>query len=355
MSDKPLLSVIIAVYKAESTIERCLDSIFVQRDELVNPDEIEVVAVNDGSPDSSGEVMERYRATHPALKILTHSENQGVAETRNTGIESSIGEYFTFLDADDEYAPNAILTILDAINEHHPDLVHYCYSRFSPGGKFISQTHFKNPGLHTTTADDESNLCAVYHDTAFGLMSSGGVYRRALAPDLQYSHDFQLSEDRHFGWEFFRHCRNVVQIDKPLYIYYQYKNSVSRQLTEGSAEGLLDLDRIFWEEFKMHPMFPKAAKYGFRRLFPGVVGWHFDIVFRSSPERRNLVQTYFRSLASYLDSTAKREIGFGRRWLMLAVSWRSPLMIEIFRIWTYRIWIPLKSKLIDFVSRKRIV
>ena len=67
MNDKPILSIIVAVYNAEKTIERCLDSIFQQRNALEQPDMVEVVAVDDASTDHSRMIMTRYREMYPGF------------------------------------------------------------------------------------------------------------------------------------------------------------------------------------------------------------------------------------------------------------------------------------------------
>ena len=344
---RPILSIIIAVYKAEKTLARCLDSIFSQISADGDGGVVEVLAVDDASPDGSGAILSEYRKSHSALRIVNHSENRReAASSRNTGMVESRGNYYTFLDPDDTYASNTIAQILSAIRLHHPDLIHYCYVRVSPNGSFLSRTHFSVPGLHSTHPDGEAELQAVFQETAFGIMTSGGVYRRTIAPELRFSHDFPISEDRHFGWEFFRQCQNVFQIDVPLYEYYQYPGTVSRILSDKAVEGLLRLDRIFWEEFQQHPAFPKAARYGFRRLFPGVVGWHLDIVFGKDTSKRRLGPLYFDVLKFYLGNTAKSELGIGQLWLKTAQFLRSPRMIRIFRSWTFGVWRPLKSRLV---------
>ena len=330
MSNKPVLSVIVAVYKAEKTLDRCLNSIFAQLQKLGKRDVVEVIAVNDASPDESGTVLWRHGESHPELKIVTHGENRHASGARNTGIFESCGEYFTFIDADDEYADGAIGKILDAIDKFHPDLIHYCYERVSPEGSFLSRTKFSMPGFHSIASEGEDELKAVFQETAFGIMTSGGVYRRAVAPDLHFDQTWQISEDRHFGWEFFRRCRNVFQIGDTLYRYYQYPDTVSRALSDEAVEGLVALDRIFWEEFHQCPSFPKASRYGFRRLFPGVVGWHFDLVFEDI-RRVRLVELYFNTLNTYLGATARCELGVGFYWLEYAVKLKSRCMIKTYR------------------------
>ena len=111
-------------------------------------------------------------------------------------------------------------------------------------------------------------------------------------------------------------------------------------------EGLLRLDRIFWTEFWGHPKFSAAGRFGFRRLFPGVIGWHFDLVFGRNGGKRELAGLYFTALATYLDGkTANSELGLGCRWLRLAVAWRFPAMVKLYRTLWFRVLLPVKTRL----------
>lgn len=348
---RPILSIIIAVYKAERTLLRCLDSIFSQISADGDGGVVEVLAVDDASPDGSGAILAKYRNTHPALKIATHAENRREAGTRNTGVSESRGTYFTFLDPDDAYAPGAVEKMISAIRLHHPDLIHYCYARLDPDGTRLSRTHLRRPGFHSIETDNPEILRALFQDTAFGIMTSGGVYRRAVAPALRFSPDFPISPDRHFGWEFFRRCQNVFQIDVPLYQYYQYPDTLSRVRSDAAVEGLLRLDSIFWEEFHEHPAFSKGDRFGFRRLFPGVVGWHLDIVFGKGAHKKHLAPLYFDVLNAYLDKTAKSELSAGYQWLKWAVALQSPAMVRLFRTWVFHFWRPSIRKLTGLAQK----
>ena len=121
--NNPLLSIIIPVYKTRETLYRCLDSVFGQISD--NDGRVEVLAVNDASPDDCGELLKRYREYHPGLRVVTHEVNKGEAGAHNTGIAESKGAYYTFLDSDDTYRPDAIAKIIEAIKKYHPDLIHY--------------------------------------------------------------------------------------------------------------------------------------------------------------------------------------------------------------------------------------
>ena len=101
---QPILSLVIPVYRVEDCIARALDSVYSQgADESL----FEVIAVDDGSPDKSAEIIGNYRAGHSNLTLL-RKPNGGVSSARNKGMEHAKGEWIIFLDADDAIAPGAL-------------------------------------------------------------------------------------------------------------------------------------------------------------------------------------------------------------------------------------------------------
>ncbi len=107
MSEFPLISVIVPVYKVEAYLPRCLDTLLAQRYE-----NFEVVAVDDGSPDRCGEILEEYAKKDVRIRVI-HRENGGLSAARNTGIEAAKGAFLAFVDSDDWVEPN-FLEILAA-------------------------------------------------------------------------------------------------------------------------------------------------------------------------------------------------------------------------------------------------
>ena len=101
MMNKPFVSILIPVYCAEKYLSRCLDSILSQ-----NFQDMEVILVNDASPDNSLQIMREYAAKDPRFKIINHDKNYGRVKARNTGIEAASGEYIVFCDDDDELFPD---------------------------------------------------------------------------------------------------------------------------------------------------------------------------------------------------------------------------------------------------------
>lgn len=111
---KPLISINIPVYKCENYITRCLDS--VKNQTYKN---LEVLLVNDCTPDKSVGIVEKYIKENPDLtiKLIHHKTNQGLSVVRNTGIDNSIGEYIFFLDSDDEITADCIEKLVQTAAE----------------------------------------------------------------------------------------------------------------------------------------------------------------------------------------------------------------------------------------------
>ncbi len=116
----PLVSVNIPVFKCEKYILRCLESVKSQTYK-----NLEIILVNDCTPDNSVELAEKFMAENPELEIkIFHTEsNQGLSVARNTGIDNSKGSYIFFLDSDDEITSNCIEILVKKITETNAEIV----------------------------------------------------------------------------------------------------------------------------------------------------------------------------------------------------------------------------------------
>ena len=92
----PVLSIIVPVYNVEKYLARCIDSILAQ-----TFTDFELILVDDGSTDNSGEICDEYAGKDPRI-IVIHKENGGVSSARNHGLDIARGEYITFVDSDDQ-------------------------------------------------------------------------------------------------------------------------------------------------------------------------------------------------------------------------------------------------------------
>lgn len=113
-----LISIIVPIYKVENYIRQCVDSILNQ-----TYTDIEVILVDDGSPDNSGSICDEYSEKDKRIKVI-HKENGGPSDARNEGLKIAKGEYIAFMDGDDFYYNNEVITkIVETISESHTDII----------------------------------------------------------------------------------------------------------------------------------------------------------------------------------------------------------------------------------------
>ena len=124
MSETPEISVCIPVYNVAPYLQQCIDSLM---DQTVSV-ETEYIFVNDASSDECGEILRRNQALYPdKIRVLEHSENRGIGETRNTAIQAARAPYVGFVDSDDFTSPRMFETL-------YRKALEIC---FCPGGRAI--------------------------------------------------------------------------------------------------------------------------------------------------------------------------------------------------------------------------
>ena len=121
MKQMPLVSVIVPVYNVEKYLEKCLDSILDQTYQ-----NLEIVCVNDGSQDGSGEILKQYAEKDSRIKLF-YQENHGASVARNYALDEASGEYIMFVDGDDWIDKDTCQTAIDYLLKHDADVVLWDY------------------------------------------------------------------------------------------------------------------------------------------------------------------------------------------------------------------------------------
>ncbi len=123
-----MVSIIIPIYRVEKYLPQCIESVLKQ-----TYTDIQVILVDDGSPDNCGAICEEYAAKDSRILVL-HKENGGVSSARNLGLEYARGDYVTFCDSDDWYRPDWIQSLMEPIQNHPAEIVVGHYVRFYEDG-----------------------------------------------------------------------------------------------------------------------------------------------------------------------------------------------------------------------------
>lgn len=231
------LSVIIPVYKAESTIRRCLDSLLNQPHK-----DIEIIVINDGSPDTSGEICKEYAEKYSEI-IYIEKENGGVSTARNMGLDIARGDYVVFVDSDDWVYDNFFTTIENALEEDNWDLVQYSQN-YTDGKeeKACVLSDFKSCEPKEIFEHTIEHMCKKHINKPIDK-----IYKRSIIEEnhIRFHPDLCVGEDRTFNIVFSLHIKKWRIIsDLIYYVSLENGESLSRQ----KRDNLDDQIRIA-EEF----------------------------------------------------------------------------------------------------------
>ena len=180
---KPTLCVIVPVYKAAATLDRCVASVLAQQ----VTGGLHCILVDDGSPDESGGLCDAWAARDPRVTVL-HQENRGVSAARNAGLAAADSEYLVFLDADDALRPGALQAALDAQNTAPQSFVLWHYTTDEQDAAAVT----------SDTATRPQNMLARLWLDCLLAMPWNKLYRTAPAQQLAFDRQYTLGEDLQF-------------------------------------------------------------------------------------------------------------------------------------------------------------
>lgn len=129
---EPKVSIILPVYNADKYLERCIDSIIRQTYK-----NLEIIAIDDGSVDNSYYILENYANKYPHIMRVYKQQNMGVSNTRNKAIQLATGEYIMFIDNDDFFDKDYVMTFVNCINKNNLDVVIGGYRRPDSKGNVV--------------------------------------------------------------------------------------------------------------------------------------------------------------------------------------------------------------------------
>lgn len=208
------LSIIIPVYNAENYLEECLDSCLTQN---LPSEEYEIICVNDGSTDSSGEILRRFAAKHSNVQLI-EQENGGISRARNAGLDAAQGDYVWFVDSDDYIWNNCLAKLHEKVLCSCADKLVFDYYEFEDALTDAQYASAKNGTLPHATR-------------MHGSVIWDALFRRSflLANNIRFCDDITVyGEDFLFRYQF-NHCTpNVVAISDIYYFYRRNNSSVTR-------------------------------------------------------------------------------------------------------------------------------
>lgn len=221
----PLVSVIVPVYKAEKYMHKCIDSILSQ-----TLQDIEVLLIDDGSPDESGRICDEYAGKDTRVRVF-HKENGGVSSARQMGLENAAGKYLIHADPDDWTEKDMLEELYHAAEEAKADMVICDF--FWESGKSSSVCRQQPPAL-----DPDSVLTSLFqgiHGSCWNKLVRTELFRKY---DIGFKDGLSFCEDLMINARLLRNPLKVAYVDKPFYHYVQHvnQNSISRSYSHAVYE-----------------------------------------------------------------------------------------------------------------------
>lgn len=228
MTSTEKISVIIPVYNSAKYLERSLRSVMGQTYR-----NLEIICVNDGSTDSSPEILQSLAAEDSRIRIINQA-NAGQGAARNAGIEASTAAWLTFPDSDDLLVEDAYETAMKAVAEAEPDMVHFSMKVVSDAD---AQSCSKDSEYYSVNAD---GLCPVTDDMVCEADSSvsNKFFRRSIIERYNIRFEHIRYEDFQFSREYLSVAQNVYCISRPLYIYIRHAGSTMDQTFRGTVHSI---------------------------------------------------------------------------------------------------------------------
>ena len=222
------VSVIIPVYKAEKYLPACVESVLGQ-----SYKDLEVILIDDESPDRCGELCEAYARQDSRVRVI-HKKNEGVSKARNAGLEIATGEYIQFVDSDDYLDLHMTEKLVTAMEQQQADLVLCGFYEKNLNFEKISKAE-EEPGVYTKEQLLQKILRNPY-SFHYGVLWNK-LFKAEPIRKVAFSEDMDFGEDFIFNLQYLGQITKITVIDDPLYYYVRYNtDSLMYVQTKGKEE-----------------------------------------------------------------------------------------------------------------------
>lgn len=306
------VSIIVPVYNVEDCLSYCVDSLRQQTYK-----NIEIILVDDGSTDSSGEICDQYAREDDRIKVL-HIENRGLSNARNTGVKESSTDWIVFIDSDDYYDHRAIEFLVKLRDKYRVDLVAtpVIEVRNYENSDFLGDFREKYSGK----LDRRTALEQMFYGNYVGTHSGGKLYKKEILLRFPYPNGM-LYEDLSLAYEHIASCENIAVSALNLYKYYRRPGSI---VNSKYSDRFLDFYKAMeWNRSYIERDYPNDKEMrralNVRYVFNGLHIVHAmlssDMYAEVNKIRKEYIQ-YFKDVILNSNVTRKNKV----KYLMLLVS-----------------------------------
>lgn len=321
------ISVIIPVYKVEQYLAQCVDSVLNQtyRD-------LEVILVDDGSPDRCPQMCDDYAAKDPRVRVI-HQKNGGLSAARETGINAVTGEYAMFVDGDDWLDQETVSLCVRRIVEY-PEIDSVLFS-------YMKELNGKSIPMHVMDGDHilmDNQAIDCVHRRLFGLANAelgyperlenlctcwGKLYRRDIARKGRYfkTEEVGSCEDGLFNIYALYGCKSVYYLDQPLYHYRKHNSSLTASYRPAFVQQrnrLFDIMEQFIEEHHLDQRYSEALQ---NRIALSITAVSLNELYNKSSSLQRIC-----AIRQYLQSKRYHNAAVSLKISQLPLAWKGLLL-----------------------------
>ncbi|MGN0521377.1 MAG: glycosyltransferase [Eubacterium sp.] len=245
-----MISIIVPIYNVEEYIRQCVDSITAQ-----TLGDIEIILVDDGSPDSCPQICDEYAKKDSRVKVV-HKENGGLMSARQAGLRAASGSYVGFVDGDDRIEPDMYERFAQAIEKYSPDIA-VCEFIYSYSDKEeVSSQSFSKPFYtkEELMSDIYPSMLFANRFYHYGVMPScwSKIYKKELLEKHLFSVDTRITigEDAAFTYPCLLDAQSAAYVDKALYHYRINPKSMTQAYSDTVQDKILIPYNILKEYLK---------------------------------------------------------------------------------------------------------
>jgi len=255
-----LVSIIVPVYKVEKFLSACVESLRNQTYEA-----LEIILVDDGSPDGCGEMCDEYASQDPRIRVI-HKQNGGLSDARNAGLQVATGDYILFVDSDDLVAENHILRLMELARQEQADIVACDFAEIEEDAVGMPQ-HRSEPAAPVVLTRDEAVKAWLYR-RHYGVSAWAKLYARDCVSGILFP-EGKLHEDVGTTYKMFLRAHKVVYINEKLYGYRQRRGSIVNSSFDPRRMAYLDFTREIMDV--MRSEYPQYYEASVSRHFQGCI------------------------------------------------------------------------------------
>lgn len=235
---KVKVSIIVPVYKVEKYLNRCVDSIINQTYK-----NIEIILVDDESPDNCGKMCEKYAKKDQRIKTY-HKKNGGLSDARNYGLKYAKGEYIAYVDSDDYIEPKMIEILVNAIEKNNADIA-MCGTKVVGDYSTYNNKWFDND----LVLNKEEALKALLENRIITSHAWNKLYRKEIIKKYPWPKG-RLYEDIRIMHNVFKSCQKIAICKEYLYDYYQREDSICNNKNLANEFEYVDAFITRYEDIK---------------------------------------------------------------------------------------------------------